>query len=66
MVGKAFVAFDSEAAATAAIASLNGRKFGPNTVRATFVTESEFPATGAPAPASEPAATAAPAAPGAP
>ena len=50
MVGKAFVAFDSEAAATAAIASLNGRKFGPNTVRATFVTDNEFP--GAPAPAS--------------
>ncbi len=43
-VGKAYVQFDSAASAATAVAALDGRTFGPNKVKATFVPEAAFPA----------------------
>ncbi len=43
MVGKAFVAFDTTVAAAKAVAALNNRKFGDNTVRATYIDDAAFP-----------------------
>lgn len=42
-VGKAYVAFESGVAASKAIAALNGRPFGPNTVRASLIDDASFP-----------------------